>query len=255
MATKTVTAEVTMPKAQPLRDAVHIISQKKGGVGKSAIAQILAEYLFDKYKRVRCFDTDPSQPTFARVEGLKVERVHILKGDDIDPMLIEPVLEGIIADNGPFVLDTGSSSYHSLWSYIAGAQLFEVLGVNERPVIVHVPIAARPDFDDTLAGFEEIAERSPDNSVVIWLNERDQPIGLNGEEVTALETVQRQASKVRAVVIGTLQRRRWNRDAIGDMLSNHLTFRQAIEGHAVFKRSYLHNVRAELFKQLEEAEL
>ena len=38
---------------------VHLILQGKGGVGKSFIATLLAQYLQEKGVAVRCFDADP----------------------------------------------------------------------------------------------------------------------------------------------------------------------------------------------------
>ena len=46
---------------------IHFILQGKGGVGKSFIASLLAQYLRDrKNGQVVCFDTDPVNPTLSR---------------------------------------------------------------------------------------------------------------------------------------------------------------------------------------------
>lgn len=238
-----------------LKDAVHIVSQKKGGVGKSTVARVLAEYLQEQHGRCRCFDCDPSQPTFQRVQALGVERVPLLRNDEIDPLMINPMLETIISDNGPFVIDTGSSSYHALWSYIVGAGLFDLLAANDRPVVIHVPLAAAPDLEDTLTGFDEISQHCPPKSVVVWINEREAPIEIEGANFFRLAVAERNADKLLAVVVNSLQRQRWNRACIGQMLQNRQTFSESLQGSSTITRSYLMRVRAEIFDQLKEAGL
>jgi ABC-type dipeptide/oligopeptide/nickel transport system ATPase subunit len=255
---KTVTIIENNPvaTANRLRDAVHIVTQKKGGVGKSTVARILAEYLKQVHGQCHCFDTDPSQPTFQRVGGLNVKRVQLLTNDEIDPMLINPMLETIIGENGPFVIDTGSSSYHSLWSYIMGAELFELLGAKDRPVVIHVPLAPKPDLEDTLIGFDEIAQHSPARSVVVWLNQRETPIEIpGGQDFTDLEVAVRNADKLLALIVASRQKHRWNRQYVGEMIEKRQTFQEAIEGQSTITRSYLQRVREEIFTQLQEAGL
>ena len=240
-------------KSIDFKNAVHLVSQKKGGVGKSTVARFTADYLKGKYGSGQCFDTDPSQQTFARVGALKVNRVNILQGDDIEPMLINPMLNAIIEGEGPFVIDTGSSSFHALWSYIAGADLFSLLASNKRPVVVHVPLAPVPDLEDTLAGFDDIAQHVPDESLVVWMNEREAPIAQDGKDFLDFDVAERNKGKMLAVIVNKKQRHRWNRQYVGDMLKSHSTFEQALETGDTITRSYLSQVRREIFEQLEAA--
>ena len=59
--------------------AVHFILQPKGGVGKSYVASILAQYLLDKGINVEGFDLDPSNPTFSEYATLPVSRFNLLE--------------------------------------------------------------------------------------------------------------------------------------------------------------------------------
>ena len=56
-----------MPKATPNSEgAIHLTLQGKGGVGKSLVAAVLAQYLKSAGRDVRCIDTDPVNRTFAQ---------------------------------------------------------------------------------------------------------------------------------------------------------------------------------------------
>ena len=57
--------------------AIHLTLQGKGGVGKSLVASILAQYLNEKGREVRCIDTDPVNRTFAQYGALAADRLNL----------------------------------------------------------------------------------------------------------------------------------------------------------------------------------
>ena len=57
--------------------AIHLTLQGKGGVGKSLVASVLAQYLRERGKEVRCIDTDPVNRTFAQYSALGADRLNL----------------------------------------------------------------------------------------------------------------------------------------------------------------------------------
>src|SRR5580704_6424507 len=53
--------------------SVHLVLQGKGGVGKSFVSAILAQYFRTKPVPVNCLDTDPVNATFAQYRVLEAE--------------------------------------------------------------------------------------------------------------------------------------------------------------------------------------
>jgi hypothetical protein len=51
--------------------SVHLSLQGKGGVGKSLVASILAQYLNRKAQAVRCIHPDPANKTRSEYKGLQ----------------------------------------------------------------------------------------------------------------------------------------------------------------------------------------
>jgi MinD superfamily P-loop ATPase len=49
---------------------VHLLLQGKGGVGKSLIASLLAQFYKDRSVHAICVDTDPVCPTFSQYNAL-----------------------------------------------------------------------------------------------------------------------------------------------------------------------------------------
>src|SRR5450432_1103610 len=79
--------------------SVHVVLQGKGGVGKSFISAILAQYFRTKSAPVHCLDTDPVNATFAQYRLLEAEHLKVVGavvirernphtyGDDVRQML------------------------------------------------------------------------------------------------------------------------------------------------------------------------
>ena len=52
--------------------AIHLTLQGKGGVGKSLVASILAQYFRHRGAEIHCLDTDPVNQTFSQYTGVWV---------------------------------------------------------------------------------------------------------------------------------------------------------------------------------------
>ena len=59
---------------------IHMLLQGKGGVGKSLIASVLAQYKLAKGQKPLCIDTDPVNATFFGFKALKVKRLELMDG-------------------------------------------------------------------------------------------------------------------------------------------------------------------------------
>ena len=93
---------------------IHLSLQGKGGVGKSLVASILAQYLLQRGKPVRCVDTDPVNRTLSQYEGLPTEQLKLLREGGIDQRAFDGLMEQLIRDaTATFVVDNGASTFSS----------------------------------------------------------------------------------------------------------------------------------------------
>ena len=77
---------------------IHMVLQGKGGVGKSMIAAMLAQYKAGKGQSPLCIDTDPVNATFEGYKALGVRRLNIMDGDEINTRNFDALVEhGMIA--------------------------------------------------------------------------------------------------------------------------------------------------------------
>ena len=76
---------------------IHLILQAKGGVGKSFISAMLAQYKRAKGQAPLCIDTDPMNATFTGYQALGVRKLNLLKGDEIDVRNFDTLLEWLVS--------------------------------------------------------------------------------------------------------------------------------------------------------------
>ena len=88
---------------------IHLIGGEKGGVGKSVIARLLAQYLIDKNHAFRVFDADLSHGAMMRYYTSYSELVDIRRFDNID-QIVEKALES----NETIILDLAAQTSRPL---------------------------------------------------------------------------------------------------------------------------------------------
>ena len=63
---------------------IHFILQGKGGVGKSMISSLLAQYKLDQGESITCIDTDPVNASFNAYKALNVTHLELLEDEQIN---------------------------------------------------------------------------------------------------------------------------------------------------------------------------
>ena len=98
---------------------IHIMLQGKGGVGKSFISAVIAQYKRAKEQTPLCIDTDPVNWTFHGYKGLDVVKLDIMEADQIDQGKFDALVELIAANIGDdVVIDNGAASFIPLCHYL-----------------------------------------------------------------------------------------------------------------------------------------
>ena len=97
---------------------IHMVLQGKGGVGKSLIAAALAQYKASKGQQPKCIDTDPVNSTLYGYKALKVHKLQILDGDEINPRNFDSLVEIIAPAEHDVIIDNGASSFVPLSHYL-----------------------------------------------------------------------------------------------------------------------------------------
>ena len=100
----------------------HFVLQGKGGVGKTFVASLIAQYLTERGEPVACLDTDQVNGSFQDITALGVRPVRILKdeSEEIDIAEMDGMVERILTEDSHFVVDNGATSFVPM-SPVSGA--------------------------------------------------------------------------------------------------------------------------------------
>lgn len=236
------------------KTGIHFILQGKGGVGKSFVASILAQYLQNVGVDVNCIDTDPINKTLASYKALKATEISIMKGSKIDERNFDKLMESLLSDDGMFIVDNGASSFVPLSNYLIENNAFDMLTDAGKSVYVHCVVTGGQALLDTLTGFNALAGAAASQNIVVWLNEYFGPIEQDGKAFNEMKVFEKNKDKVRGLV-RILKR---NADTFGkdieDMNTRKLTFAEAVESpdFALMAKQRIKTVQRDIFNQLDE---
>jgi len=244
-------AKVTTP-ATPT--AVHFTLQGKGGVGKSLVSALLAQYFGSVGADVKCIDTDPVNQTLMNYKALGAQHVKLMEGSKIDERNFDTLMEQLLSEDGIFVVDNGSASFVPLSNYLIENNAIGMLTEANREVYIHCVVTGGQALLDTLAGFKALAEQTKTNNIVLWLNEYFGAIEHNGKTFSEMKAYTDHKDKVRGVV--RIAKR--NQDTFGkdieEMASRKLTFAEVLNGSdfTIMAKQRIKTVQKDIFGQLDE---
>eukprot|EP01036_Dinobryon_divergens_P020263 gene20263-27763_t len=99
-----------------MHNTVHFILQGKGGIGKTLVSTILAQWLAAKDETpLRCYDTDQENATFSRYKAMDVKHVPVMTdARTIDPKRFDALMIDILEEDGNCVIDNGANTFSPL---------------------------------------------------------------------------------------------------------------------------------------------
>jgi hypothetical protein len=228
----------------------HFVMQSKGGVGKSFVAWLLAQYLLENPngKKLTVFDTDIANHTVLGFKGLPAEEVPLVnEANEIDPRKFDSMMERMLSESGDFVIDTGSNVFPALWNYMVENQAASLLQENGRQVVFHTVIVGGQALVDTVNGLASLGKYSEsDKSIVVWLNDKFGPVEHDGKGFEDFAAAKQHESKI----FGTIRIRGGNASTEGvditELTKARMTFKEA---DASDKFNLMARQRLRLFKR------
>lgn len=233
---------------------VHFTMQGKGGVGKSLITAIYAQYLVGKYGTVRCFDTDPVNDTFCQYRTFEASRINIMNADqNINARGFDTLMEQLLSAETPAVVDNGASTFVPLMAYMVENGVVDLLQQAGKRVFVHSVLTGGQALADTWKGLAAMLASHP-APVVVWINEFFGDARFEGVDFTESSLFKKNKERIAGVVrFEARNPDTFGRDLI-DMASRKLTFDEAIASpdFGLMPKQRLKTVRSALHLQLDQ---
>lgn len=231
----------------------HFTLQGKGGVGKSLISSLIAQYLRSKGEPVVVIDTDPVNATISGYAAFDTQRLELMEGGSLIERNFDSLIERVIEEDSNFVIDNGAASFIPLSFYITENDAINLITESGKQVVIHTVITGGQAIRDTLAGFASLVEQMPEQArIVVWLNEFFGDIVAEGKEFEEMKVYLNNKDRVHGIVRIARQTGSTFGKDIQLMLDSKLTFDE-INGSADFglmARSRLSRVKEAIFGQL-----
>ncbi len=179
----------------------HFVLQGKGGVGKSFVANLLAQSFVARGTPALCIDTDPVNGTLHAFSSLNVQRINILEGDEINTRQFDLLIELISKAKTDVVVDNGASSFVPLAHYLLSNEVPAILADLGHAVVVHTVITGGEMLMPTLAGFASLVTQFPATvPFVVWLNPYHGVIDYEGKGFTDTKVYKENKARVVGIV-------------------------------------------------------
>lgn len=154
---------------------VHIVMQGKGGVGKSTVANMLAQFHQASDRGFVAVDTDPVNHTLSTYKGLNARVMEVLSDSDqqqIDPRKFDLLMEAVMGSDVDFVIDTGATSFLPFGGYLVENSGIEMLADAGKEVFIHSVVVGGEAMGETVRGLVSVTRQFPETAkIVVWLNE------------------------------------------------------------------------------------
>lgn len=240
-----------------MENTVHFVLQGKGGVGKSLVSSMLAQYFINKGFSPVCADTDPVNSSFHQIKGLRVSLVPIAENGVIIQRLFDDLFESIINSQQPFVIDNGASTFLPIIKYLKDNNALNILDESNKKTYIHTIITAGQAKNDTINGLEyllNIIEQSQ-AKIVLWQNEFWGTPTIDGQSLNHSSLILNNLNKIDGIV-KIIER---NNDAfttdLRRMSEDHLTLEEVKSNEAfrLFSKSRIFKVFNDVFGELDQA--
>lgn len=239
-----------------MHNTVHFILQGKGGIGKTLVSTILAQWMAGQDTQpLRCYDTDQENPTFSRYKAMNVRHVPVMTDTrTIDPKRFDALMIDLLEEDGNCVIDNGANTFSPLMAYLLENDCFTLLKESGRKVYIHVIVGGGDTLHDTATGFTTTA-KATDVPLVLWEN---QHFGLlqsaSGKQFTESLTYSEHAARV----VGRVVLSQRNADTFGADIKKmniaRLTLEEvrASDKFNVMEKQRIKVVFRDLFEQLDK---
>ena len=232
---------------------VHIVLQGKGGVGKSLVSSLLAQYHLEQEQSVKCIDADPVNPTLLGYQALDVKHIKLMDGNQLDERRFDEMMEEVLNHDHHYVIDSGAASFIPMTNYLIENNAIELINQSGKQAVVHCPVIGGQALLDTLNGLVQLVEQlSEETPVMVWLNEYFGKVIWEGKPFDEMKAYTKCKHRIKGLVHMARQSENTFGKDMAQMLNHKLTFAE-VNAHPDFSlmaKQRLTLVKRAIFNQM-----
>ena len=238
---------------------VHLTIGAKGGIGKSFVAALMAQYLIDNVAECEpvCIDLDFKNKTFSRYTGLNVALIDVESNGDIDKSKFDLFINRVdaAAPDDIMIVDTGGNIYLALTDYLNSNAVLDLLVEMGNAIPLHIPVMAGADMFPTLNTLNELVRSTPPAvKAAVWINQKNGRVEYGGKTFEESDTYEELKDRIAAICYIPL----WRPDMqmnVAAMLEEAITFKAALQSPAydLMGRQRLKMARRYLYAAIERS--
>jgi len=240
-----------------MKNSAHFVLQGKGGVGKSLVSSMLAQYLQVKGYTPFCGDTDPVNTTFHQIESLDVKLIPITEGGTVIQRLFDPLFEKVLEEENPIVIDNGASTFLPMIKFMVSNDILETMDNFNKEVYIHTIVTGGQAKDDTanglLALIDMIKSSNSKAKIIVWQNDFWGEPKFNGKSLDDVKWMKNNKDIISGIV-KIIDR---NSDAYTTdlrlMSEKHMTFTDVknSDEFGLLAKSRIHKVFKDVFDEID----
>lgn len=233
---------------------IHMTLQGKGGVGKSLVTSMIAQYYLENAIPSINIDTDPVNASFSEYRVLNASKLKLLEIDQkLNSRRFDEMVEAILANEADYIIDNGASTFLPLANYMVENQVPKMINDAKRQLYIHCVITGGQALMDTISGLSNLIKQMPKEAkIIVWLNEFFGGIEIDGKKFEDLKIFTSNQSRIIGVItISKLSTDTFAKD-FAMMLDRKLTFQEAIASSefGLMAKQRLAMIRKSIFDQI-----
>lgn len=234
---------------------VHLTLQGKGGVGKSLVTSLVAQYHQDKGRETVNLDTDPVNSSFESYGALNVRHIDLLDAEQkLNTRNFDQLMEAVLTEDADFIVDNGASSFLPLSGYMVENEVPQLIAGAGKQLVIHTVVTGGQALRETLSGLARLAEQMPPEArIIVWLNEFFGDIEANGKRFEEMRAYTDNRDRISGLVtLNKLSSDTFAKD-FAMMLDRKLTFAEATQSpdFGLMSKQRLGMVKKAIWQQLD----
>lgn len=232
---------------------LHLTLQGKGGVGKTLVSTLIAQYLLSKDTAPLCIDTDPVNRTFSGFTAMDVKPLDIMEKDQVNIRNFDNLIEMIMESKNECVIDNGAASFIPLTAYLKENDIFQFLSTKGFTIYIHVVLTGGQAVEDTAKGLDYIIKNFGASAhTIVWLNEYFGKVQYKEMPFEDMQVFKRNKSNIHGIIpIPEMSQETFGVD-IKQMLEDRVTFDEylASDDYKIIPKQRIKKFRDTIFNNI-----